>query len=174
MALRIVLRSMNARGGCYYDADTVCVVEDVTGCAGAFVGLPADLPCSGALIFVGDRHGAGRVRAEWAAETEQRNEADREATRANREVAAKTEILYRDRIEKIYVKGDEIAKQIPIYITEIDSSRFTVNAGFVRLYDAAWSREPLGPAAESDREPAGISLAQVTAVEAGNAASCRA
>ena len=129
---------------------------------------------AGALFFAGDRHGAGRVRAEWAAETEQRNESDREAARANRLVAAKTEVVYRDRIEKIYVKGNEIAKQVPIYITEIDSSRFTVNAGFVRLYDAAWSGEPAGPAAESDREPAGISLAQVAAVEAGNATSCRA
>lgn len=126
------------------------------------------------LGFAGDQHGAGRVRAKWAAETEQRREADREAARANRAIATKTEVVYRDRIEKIYVNGDEIEKQVPIYITEVDSSRFTVNAGFVRLYDAAWSGESAGPATESDREPAGISLAQVAAVEAGNATSCRA
>ncbi|WP_211441836.1 hypothetical protein [Collimonas humicola] len=137
-------------------------------------GLLLGLLFAAALVFVGDQHGAGRIRSEWGAETERRNEADREVARANRAIAAKTEIIYRDRIQKIYIKGDEIEKQVPIYITEVDSSRFAVNAGFVRLYDAAWSGESAGPAAESDREPAGISLAEVAAVEAGNATSCRA
>lgn len=126
------------------------------------------------LIFVGDQHGARRVRAEWVVETERRSEADREAARADKAIVANAEIVYRDRIKKIYVKGDEIEKQVPIYITEIDSSRFTVNAGFVRLYDAAWSGESAGPAAESDREPAGVSLAQVAETDAFNATACRA
>ena len=44
----------------------------------------------------------------------------------------------------------------------------------MRLYDAAWSGEAAGPAADSDREPAGVSLAQVAEVDIFNATSCRA
>jgi len=44
----------------------------------------------------------------------------------------------------------------------------------VRLYDAAWSGEAAGPAADADREPAGISLAQVAEVDIFNATSCGA
>ncbi|AIY41971.1 hypothetical protein LT85_2813 [Collimonas arenae] len=66
------------------------------------------------------------------------------------------------------------SKQLPIYITEVDNERFVINAGFVRLYNAAWSGESAGPAAESDREPAGISLAEVAEVEIHNASNCRA
>ena len=94
--------------------------------------------------------------------------------KAQQLVVAQTQIKYVDRIKTIYVKGETIEKQVPIYITQADNVRFAVNAGFVRLYDAAWSGEDPRPAADSDREPAGISLAQVAAVDAGNATSCRA
>jgi hypothetical protein len=94
--------------------------------------------------------------------------------KAQQIVATQTQIKYVDRINTIYVKGEAIEKKVPIYITQADGARFAVNAGFVRLYDAAWSGDDPGPAADSDREPAGISLAQVAAVDAGNATSCRA
>ena len=92
---------------------------------------------------------------------------------AQTKVVIQTEIKYRDRIQKIYIKGNEIEKQVPIYITDADSARFGVNVGFVRVVAAAWSGEPAGPAAESDREPAAIPLDDVATVEAGNATSCR-
>ena len=93
---------------------------------------------------------------------------------AQQVVVTQAQIKYVDRIKTIYVKGETIEKQVPIYITQADNARVAINAGFVRLYDAAWSGEDPGPAADSDREPAGISLAQVTAVDAGNAVSCHA
>lgn len=89
-------------------------------------------------------------------------------------VIMQTQIKYVDHIKTIYVKGEAIEKQVPIYIAQEDNDRFAVNAGFVRLYDATWSGDDLEPAADSDREPAGVSLAQVAAVDAGNATSCRA
>ena len=94
--------------------------------------------------------------------------------KAQQVVVTQTQIKYVDRIKTIYVKGEAIEKQVPIYITQADNVRFAVNAGFVRLYDAAWSGEDPGPAADSDREPAGISLAQVAVVDASNATTCRA
>ena len=94
--------------------------------------------------------------------------------KAQQVVVTKTQIEYVDRIKTIYVKGDAIEKQVPIYITEADNARFAVNAGFVRVYDAAWAGDDPGPASDSDREPSGISLAQVAEVDVFNATTCRA
>jgi hypothetical protein len=90
------------------------------------------------------------------------------------QVVTVTETKYRDRIQKIYVEGKQIEADIPKYITPADDDLFAVNAGFVRVVDAAWTGDPAGPAAESDREPAGVPLDRVAAVEASNATSCRA
>lgn len=127
-----------------------------------------------ALCLGCDLHGRHAVQAQWKAETEARNERTRETQRAQELAAAKTEIVYRDHIQKIYVKGDTVEKQVPIFVTAADSLRFGVNAGFVRSYDAAWSGEPAGAAAESDREPAAVSLAQVADTDAFNATACLA
>lgn len=93
---------------------------------------------------------------------------------AQQKVVVQTEIRYRDRIRKIYVKGDVIEKEVPVYVNQADNDRCVVNAGFVRSYDAAWAGEPAGSAAESDREPAGISLSEVAEADAFNATACRA
>lgn len=85
-----------------------------------------------------------------------------------------TETKYRDRIQKIYLQGATIENNIPTYIQPADVDRFAVNAGFVRVLDAAWSGAAAGPAADSDREPAGVPLDEVAAVESHNATSCRA
>jgi hypothetical protein len=44
-----------------------------------------------------------------------------------------------------------------------------VSVGFVRSYNAAWSGEPAGPAAGTDRDSAGIPLAEVAEADAHNA-----
>lgn len=94
--------------------------------------------------------------------------------KAQQVVVTQTQIKYVDRIKTVYAKGETIEKQVPIYVTSADAVRFAVNAGFVRLYDAAWSGDDPGPATDSDRESAGISLAQVAEVDVSNATSCRA
>ena len=94
--------------------------------------------------------------------------------KAQQKVVVKTEIEYRDRIKTIYVKGDVIEKEVPVYVTQTDNDRCTINAGFVRSYDAAWTGELAGSPAESDREPAGISLAEVGETDVFNAKVCRA
>ena len=93
--------------------------------------------------------------------------------RAQAEVVVRTEIKYRDRIQKIYVKGEEIERQVPIYVTPADSAACSVNAGFVRAYNAAWTGDSAGAAEGADREPSGVSLAAVAEADAHNAASCR-
>ena len=94
--------------------------------------------------------------------------------KAQQVIVTQTQIKYVDRIKTVYAKGETIEKQVPIYITPADIARFAVNAGFVRLYDAAWSGDAPGSAADSDRESAGVSLAQVAETDAFNAAACHA
>ncbi len=93
---------------------------------------------------------------------------------AQARVVVQTETKYVDRIKTIYVKGEEIEKRVPVYVTRDDDNRFGVNAGFVRSYNAAWAGEPAGAAAESDRDPAGIPLSAVAEADAHNATACRA
>jgi len=94
--------------------------------------------------------------------------------RAQTKVVVQTEIKYRDRIQKIYLKGEVIEKQVPVYITAADNAECRINAGFVRSHDAAWAGEPAGPAASADRDPAGVSLAEVAETNVHNATTCLA
>jgi hypothetical protein len=90
------------------------------------------------------------------------------------QVVTKVEIQYRDRIQKIYVQGEQIENRIPAVLTADVDRRLPLPAGFVRILDAAWSGDPVGPAADSDGEPAAVPPSVVAANEAGNATSCRA
>ena len=95
-------------------------------------------------------------------------------TQAQAKVVIQTEIKYRDRIQKIYVQGAEIEKQVPVYVTQVDNDRCSINAGFVRVYNATWAGDAAGAAAESDRESSGISVVEVAETNASNATACRA
>lgn len=93
---------------------------------------------------------------------------------AQAKIVIDTQIKYVPRIKTIYTKGEEIEKQVPIYITADDNAGCAINAGFVRSYNAAWTNQPAGSVAESDREPAGIPLAEVAETTAFNATACLA
>ena len=94
--------------------------------------------------------------------------------KAQAEVVVRTEVKYRDRIKTVYLKGEEIEKQVPVLVSPADDLQPGVSVGFVRSYNAAWSGEPAGPAAGTDRDPAGIPLAEVAESDAHNAKSCLA
>lgn len=89
-------------------------------------------------------------------------------------VVVQTEAVYRDRIQKIYLKGAQIENSIPDLVLPSDDDRYRVNIGFVRGLNAAWAGEPAGPTADIDREPADVPLSAVGRAEAHNATSCLA
>ncbi|MBC3927765.1 hypothetical protein [Undibacterium sp. CY21W] len=93
-------------------------------------------------------------------------------SQAQMKVVIETQVKYVDRIKTIYKQGETIEKQVPIYITDADNAGCTINTGFVRSYNAAWTNQPAGSVAESDREPAGIPLAEVAETTAFNATAC--
>jgi hypothetical protein len=95
-------------------------------------------------------------------------------TQAQIKVVTVAETKWRDRIQKVYVQGASIETNIPTYVRPTDAELFAVNAGFVRVLNAAWSGNAVGPAAESDREPAGVPIDDLARNEVGNITSCRA
>ena len=130
---------------------------------------------AGGALFV-----LGMLRGEWIAGQLHIDYVTAQAARtvavaqAQQKVVVQTEIKYRDRIKTVYVKGEEIEKLVPVYVTRADDDRYGVNAGFVRSYNAAWAGEPAGPPVESDRDAAGIPISEVAAVDAHNATVCHA
>lgn len=128
----------------------------------------------GAVYALGRVHEARRGADELADYRASQAARSMAIGQAQAKVVVRTEIEYRDRIEKIYLKGEVIEKQVPVYVTAADNAECRINAGFVRSYDAAWSGEPAGVAASTDREPAGVSLAEVAETDAFNATACLA
>lgn len=94
--------------------------------------------------------------------------------KAQTKVVIETETKYVDRIKNIYIQGETIEKQVPVYITAADNAACTINTGFMRVHDAAWTGDAPGSAAESDRSAGGVSLAQVAETTTANATICRA
>lgn len=94
--------------------------------------------------------------------------------KAQVQVVTKVETQYRDRIQIIYKEGKQIEERIPQLIAPDVDRRLPLPAGFVRVLDAAWAGEPVGPAADSDGEPAVVPPSVVAANEVDNATSCRA
>jgi hypothetical protein len=130
---------------------------------------------AGAIVFVlGVLHGERVAGERELAAAHAQAAAVVKVAQAQNQVFVKTEVKWRDRIRTVYVKGEEIEKRIPEYVTPADDGRFGVNAGFVRIHDQAWGLEAATPAADSDREPAGIPLSQVSEVDAYNAKACLA
>ena len=120
--------------------------------------------------FKGNEHGTAKLTEYIGAQAKETVRIA--AVRAK--VVTVTETKYQDRIKTIYVKGDTITKEVPVYVTKTDDAGCTIPTGFVREYNAAWSNTPAGPPAESDRGPSGIPLSEVAAADSGNAATCLA
>lgn len=100
--------------------------------------------------------------------------ASQRIARAQTKVVTVTETVYRDRIQKIYVQGEQIENRIPDILPPDIDRRLPLPAGFVRILDAAWAGDAVGPASDSDGKPASVPASLVAANEAANATSCRA
>jgi hypothetical protein len=126
------------------------------------------------MYLLGMLHGERTAGQEHIDYVEAQAKRGLQVANARARVVVKTEVKYRDRIRTIYVKGEEIEKQVPVLVTPDDDLLDGVSVGFVRSFNAAWSGDAAGPAADSDRESAGIPLAEVAEADAHNAKSCRA
>jgi hypothetical protein len=124
--------------------------------------------CYFAGFVKGDDHGTAKLTDYLGKEAA----ADQKLMQAREKIVTQIETKYVDRIKTVTVKGDEIIKEVPVYVTAKDDAGCVVPVGFVREYNAAWSGTPAGPPAESDRGPSGNPLSAVATADAGNAQTC--
>lgn len=126
------------------------------------------------LYFLGQLHGervAGQAHIDYV--NKQAGQTVK-IVQAQAKVVTVTETVYKDKIQKIYVQGEKIETVIHDLVVPADDDRFSVNIGFVRVYNAAWAGDPPGPANDLDREPAEVPLSAIGSTEAANATSCLA
>lgn len=82
---------------------------------------------------------------------------------------------YVDRVQVIKERGATIIKEVPVYVSVKADAACTVNAGFVRVHDAAARSLPAPePAGAADEAPSGVALSAVAATAAENYTSCNA
>lgn len=84
---------------------------------------------------------------------------------------------YVDRVQIVERRGATLIKEVPVYVSAKADAACTVNAGFVRLHDAAATGADVpaaGPARGADEKPSGIALSAVAETVVGNYTDCRA
>lgn len=80
---------------------------------------------------------------------------------------------YIDRVRTVVEKGDTIIKEVPVYVTEKADTQCTFTRGFVGLYNAAASGEPLRTSPGDPDAPAeGLKASTVAAATADNFKIC--
>ena len=99
------------------------------------------------------------------------------ATEKLREVRYKivkeTEIKWRTQIKEVFVKGEQIEKEVKSHVTEADDRKCVVNVGFMRSYDSALTNTPAtGGASNAERADSGIPLSVVATTDAYNWKIC--
>ncbi|NPZ19527.1 hypothetical protein DZ956_022390 [Pseudomonas aeruginosa] len=120
---------------------------------------------------LGVNHEQAKAKALDAAQLRQAFEQGQELGTVRERVVTE----YVDRVEVVKEVGRTIIKEVPIYVSAEADRACTVNAGFVRLHDAAAAGVlPPDPAGAADARPAGIALSAVAETVAGNYTACHA
>lgn len=107
-----------------------------------------------ALFVGGCRHGQSNIKEKAATDKVR-------IVYKQGKVTEKVVTKYVDRIQTIRVKGDEIIKEIPVYVTPENDAACTINNGFVRLWNDANQGAVSDAAPGTDAAPAEVSLSDV-------------
>lgn len=73
----------------------------------------------------------------------------------------KVETRVQEKIRVIEKKGNDIIREVPVYVTRETDAAYPMPNGLVRLHDAAAKGEPPGPAAVTDASPSGVIASDV-------------
>lgn len=115
-----------------------------------------------AVFVSGCRYGAGRDEKKTA-------EATVKVVYRQGAVTEKVVTKYVDRVRVIREKGDQIIKEVPVYVTAENDAACTVNNGFVRLWNDANQGEISDAAAGTDAAASTVSLSDVGRQKAAEA-----
>jgi len=128
----------------------------------------------GGLFFgagmAGYRRGAHSVQVKWDMEHAAQAKRIAELEARNAEVVTKTVIEYRDRIQVVREKGEEIVREVTRYVP---SDACPLPAGFRVLHDAAARGEPPEDPVGAIAAAAPVEAAAAAETVAANYQSCR-
>ncbi|KAF1043075.1 MAG: hypothetical protein GAK35_02395 [Herbaspirillum frisingense] len=126
------------------------------------------------LLVLGGLVGAGLVWKEWVAEKLSAQTVAAVVTTGQEVVLRQVVTNYVDRVKTIKVQGETKIKEVPIYVTAQDDAACSINAGFVRLWNAANAGATISPdPSGADAAPSGVSLSDTAAQHAREATYTR-
>lgn len=125
-----------------------------------------------ALVGFGWVQGADHVQRQW--DSENQAEALAAAKTGQRQAGENIKVVtvYVDKIKVVHDKGATIKQEVVVYVPQAADADCTINAGFVRLHDAAAGNTIPGPSRVADAAPSGVALSTVAATLIDNYTAC--
>ena len=96
------------------------------------------------------------VQKSWDLEKAQQAQAVSETKVVQAEQTVKTVVQYVDRVKTVTIRGKDIIKEVPVYVTKQDDARCgVIGDGFVRLWNAANQNALPDSSRGADEDPGG-------------------
>ena len=109
-------------------------------------------------VSLGGAYFKGRhdVQQAWDLEKATQAQAAAETKVVQAEETVKTVVQYVDRIKTVTIRGKDIIKEVPVYVTKQDDARCgVIGDGFVRLWNAANQNALPDSSRGADEDPGG-------------------
>ena len=110
------------------------------------------------VVSLGGTYFKGRhdVQQAWDLEKATQAQAAAETKVVQAEETVKTVVQYVDRIKTVTIRGKDIIKEVPVYVTKQDDARCgVIGDGFVRLWNAANQNALPDSSRGADEDPGG-------------------
>lgn len=125
-----------------------------------------------AVVFGIYHAGANSVQAKWDLAKAEVKEKIVIQKVIEEKITEKVVTKYVDRIKEVKTKGDQIVKEVKVYVTSNDDSKCVVNNGALLVLDSAVNNAIPRPANETDGEPSGVDFSDVVKNTANNYNIC--
>lgn len=126
-----------------------------------------------ALIYVaGWIEGAAHTQAQWDAEHQATALSAAQQAKHQAEATVQVVTEYVDKIKVVRERGATIIKEVPVYVPAQADADCIINAGFVRLHDAAAGNAISLSPGTADAAPSGVALSTVAETVADNYQRC--
>lgn len=125
------------------------------------------------LVVVGVfAHGGIWTQQEFLKEIEKAKQEIARIEAESKKISERVVVQYKDRIVTIREQGEQIVKEVPVYITKESDAKCDVPNGFVVLHDSASQNEVPRASSSTDGDSSGVALSQVATTVVGNYTTC--
>ncbi len=125
-----------------------------------------------ALLAIGWSSGAAHIQDKWDADKQAQALSAAQAGQHQAEATVQVVTEYVDKIKVVRERGATIIKEVPVYVNAQADADCIINAGVVRLHNAAASNTISFSPGATDAAPSGVALSTVAATVADNYTTC--